>query len=231
MCSETHRRATDAGAAEADGNAGAGTPRCGVAVRRHAPVRSCGVRPGRDGEGGGDLHASPFPRGVGAERDWLQPSAPREGIATTIGVTCRWAMPPSLSITTHAAIPARILRSTTRGRLYLQNTLLQRLAQDLHDGAPEPRQFIETEHAVVRQRHFAWQVDLAAADSPGVRDRMVRGAKRARGDDGGTVPMRPATRWMRVVSRASARLIAGRMGVSRRASLDCATPDGPSSRT
>jgi hypothetical protein len=34
-------------------------------------------------------------------------------------------------------------------------------------------------------------------------------------------------RWMRVVSRASARVIAGRMVVRRRASLDLPTPGGP----
>jgi hypothetical protein len=35
-----------------------------------------------------------------------------------------------------------------------------------------------------------------------------------------TWPVRPATRWMRVVSMASARVIAGRMVVSHRASID-----------
>ena len=33
-------------------------------------------------------------------------------------------------------------------------------------------------------------------------------------------PVRPATRWMQVLSRASARVMAGRMVVSRRASID-----------
>jgi hypothetical protein len=33
-------------------------------------------------------------------------------------------------------------------------------------------------------------------------------------------PVRPATLWMHVVSMASARLMAGRMVVSRRASID-----------
>jgi hypothetical protein len=33
VSSKTHRRATDVGAAEADGNAGAAAPRCGVAVQ------------------------------------------------------------------------------------------------------------------------------------------------------------------------------------------------------
>jgi hypothetical protein len=39
-------------------------------------------------------------------------------------------------------------------------------------------------------------------------------------------PVRPATRWMRVVSRASGRVIAGRMVVSRRTSLDLPPREG-----
>jgi hypothetical protein len=39
-------------------------------------------------------------------------------------------------------------------------------------------------------------------------------------------PVRPATRWIRVVSMASARVIAGRMVVSRRASMDLPAPGG-----
>jgi hypothetical protein len=37
-------------------------------------------------------------------------------------------------------------------------------------------------------------------------------------------PVRPATRWMRVVSIASARVIVGRMVVSRRARMDSPAP-------
>ena len=44
-------------------------------------------------------------------------------------------------------------------------------------------------------------------------------------------PVRPATRWIRVVSMASARVIAGRMVVSRRASIDLPAPGGPRRRT
>jgi hypothetical protein len=44
-------------------------------------------------------------------------------------------------------------------------------------------------------------------------------------------PVRPATRWMRVVSMASARVITGRIVVSRRASIDWPAPGGPSQRT
>jgi hypothetical protein len=39
-------------------------------------------------------------------------------------------------------------------------------------------------------------------------------------------PVSPATLWIRVVSMASARVIAGRMVVSRRASLDWPAPEG-----
>jgi hypothetical protein len=39
-------------------------------------------------------------------------------------------------------------------------------------------------------------------------------------------PVRPATRWMRVVSMASGRVMAGRMVVSRCASIDLPAPGG-----
>jgi hypothetical protein len=52
------------------------------------------------------------------------------------------------------------------------------------------------------------------------------------GDEGmGGARPRPATRWIRVVSMASARVIAGRMVVSRRASIDVPAPGGPSKST
>jgi hypothetical protein len=44
-------------------------------------------------------------------------------------------------------------------------------------------------------------------------------------------PVRPATRWIRVVSMASTRVIAGRRVVSRRASMDLLAPGGPMRRT
>jgi hypothetical protein len=42
----------------------------------------------------------------------------------------------------------------TRGRLYLHDTLLKRLAQHLLDTASELWQVIEEEHPMVPQRHF-----------------------------------------------------------------------------
>jgi hypothetical protein len=44
-------------------------------------------------------------------------------------------------------------------------------------------------------------------------------------------PVRPATRWIRVVSMALGKVIAGRMVVSRRASIDLPAPGGPSKST
>jgi hypothetical protein len=44
-------------------------------------------------------------------------------------------------------------------------------------------------------------------------------------------PVQPGTRCMQAVSRASARGIAGRMVVSRRANIDCPTPGGLRSKT
>jgi hypothetical protein len=116
---------------------------------------------------------------------------------------------------------------------YLRNrpdAPLQRLAQPFEHVAAELRQLIQEEHAVVRQRPLARQRHLAAADQPRIREGLV-GARHGRVVTHAVrAPVRPATLWMRVVSMASARVIAGRMVVSRRASLDVPTPGGPSSR-
>jgi hypothetical protein len=58
----------------------------------------------------------------------------------------------------------------------------------------------------------------------------VMGARQGRvGTNAVRAPVRPATRWIQVVSRASARVVADIMVVNRRASLDCPTPCGPRS--
>ena len=110
-------------------------------------------------------------------------------------------------------------------------TFLQRLPQHLQDMAAELGQFIQEQHAVVGQRHLARHGHVAPPISPasemvwwGARNgRVVTNAVRS--------PVRPATLWMRVVSMASARVIAGRMVVSRRASIDLPAPGGPRRRT
>ena len=102
--------------------------------------------------------------------------------------------------------------------------------QHLQDMAAELGEFIQQEHAMVGQRHLAgigtWPPPISPASEMvwwGARNgRVVTNAVRP--------PVRPATRWMRVVSRASARVIAGRMVVSRRASIDLPAPGGRARR-
>jgi hypothetical protein len=101
----------------------------------------------------------------------------------------------------------------------LCDTLLEGLAQDFQDMACELGQFIQEAHAVVCQQHFLGHQHPPPADQPHIRNGVV-GA-----------PVRPATRGMRVVSRASGSVMAGRMVGGRRASIDLPAPRGPSSRT
>ena len=65
------------------------------------------------------------------------------------------------------------------------------------------------------------------ANQPHVRNGVV-GARHERVMTGAVRSLvRPAKRWIHVVSRASARVIAGRMVVSRRANIDLPAPGGP----
>jgi hypothetical protein len=122
------------------------------------------------------------------------------------------------------------MRYRTPAKLYVYETLLERLAQDLQDMAAELGQFIQEEHAIVGQRHFARHRHVAPADQPRIREGVVGRAKGRVVTHAVWSPVRPATRWIRVVSIASARVIAGRMVVSRRASIDVPAPGGPSKR-
>jgi hypothetical protein len=69
------------------------------------------------------------------------------------------------------------------------------------------------------------------ATLPTGRDDVMWGAEGAGGDDGGTPPVRPAMRGMRVGSRAAARRVAGRRVARRRASIDFPASGRPRSRT
>src|SRR5687767_4672078 len=91
---------------------------------------------------------------------------------------------------------------------------------------------MEKDDPIVRPRHLARHGAVPAPDQSlignalgGARHgRVVTTAVRR--------PVRPATRGMRVVAMASARVISGRIVVRRRASLDVPAPGGPrSSRT
>ena len=78
-----------------------------------------------------------------------------------------------------AAKPLKLLLFSTPARLYVYDTLLERLAQDLQDMAAALGPFIQEEHAVVGQRHLAGHRYVAAADQPRIRDGLVGRAKRA----------------------------------------------------
>src|SRR6266850_7054697 len=83
---------------------------------------------------------------------------------------------------------------------------------------------------MVRQRHLPRRRHLATADQADSGTGVLGGAKRV-GRNAVRAPVSPATRWMRVVSMASASVMAGRMVVSRRASIDLPAPGGASKRT
>jgi hypothetical protein len=64
-------------------------------------------------------------------------------------------------------------------KLYVSDTLLQRLAQDIEEMAAALRQFVQAGHAVVRQRPLARRGEVPAADPPHSRNRLRRVATRA----------------------------------------------------
>jgi hypothetical protein len=100
-------------------------------------------------------------------------------------------------------------------------TLLERLPPNLQDVAAARRPVIQAEHAVVREDTPPGVVTWPPPISPASK-RVWRAAASAVWS-----PVRPATRRRRGASRASARAVAGRRGVSRRASMDVPAPGGP----
>jgi hypothetical protein len=82
---------------------------------------------------------------------------------------------------------------------------------------------------MTRPRHLARHRYLPPADQPPIGDRVV-GARNGSIVTNVVQPLvRSATWWMRVVSMASARVMAGKVGVRRRASIDVPVPRGPRS--
>jgi hypothetical protein len=71
------------------------------------------------------------------------------------------------------------LRFSTPARLSVEDTLLERLAQDLEDMAAARGPFIQ--HAVVGQRHFARQRPVAPTDQPDIGDGVMGGRMVVRG--------------------------------------------------
>jgi hypothetical protein len=69
-------------------------------------------------------------------------------------------------VVSRAATVAKILISRTRAILYVYETLLEWLAQDLQDMAAKLRQLIQKEDTVVCQPHIPRHRDLPPADQP-----------------------------------------------------------------
>jgi hypothetical protein len=134
-------------------------------------------------------------------------------------------------VMSRAAEIAKTLRSRTPEKLHSCAAIIARLPQDFEDMAAALGEFVQEEHTVVGQPHFTRPRHAAPADQPYVRDGVV-GARNGRVvTNAARSPVRLATRWMRVVSMAPARVMAGRMVVSRRASIDFPALGGPGRRT
>ena len=95
---------------------------------------------------------------------------------------------------------------------------LERLAQHLEHVAAELEHLVEEQHAVMREADLAGPRLRPAADQRGVRDRVMRRAKRPL-DDRARAPggSRPATEWTAVTSSASSKVSGGRIPATRRA--------------
>jgi hypothetical protein len=111
--------------------------------------------------------------------------------------------------------------------LYFCDALLERLRLHLEDMAPELRALIEKEDAIMRQGDLPGRGRRPPRIKPtsemvwcGARNgRIVTTAVRP--------PVRLATRWLRVVSSASARVMAGSIVAKRCAEIDVPALPGP----
>jgi hypothetical protein len=87
-----------------------------------------------------------------------------------------WIRPERLAISSRLAKLIKSQRFMTLWRLYVYETLLERLPQHFEHIASELDEFIEVENTVVRQRPLRPQRHLASSDQSHLRDRWVRGA-------------------------------------------------------
>src|SRR5262245_16711950 len=108
----------------------------------------------------------------------------------------------------------------TPAQVYLDDTLLERLASDLERMTAALGEFIPPQDAVVGPRHVARHRHVAAADPSHVRHGVMGGRNGRVVTRAVRSPARQATSWMHVVSRASAKVMAGSMVVRRLASND-----------
>jgi hypothetical protein len=108
-------------------------------------------------------------------------------VATNVCAPGLISVPVPRGMVIWVASASTAARSRTCGRFYSCDTLLEGLAQDLQDVASELRQFIQKEHAMVRQGHLPLHWHLAPTDQPHVRNRVMGGLTWARRDAGRAV--------------------------------------------
>jgi hypothetical protein len=124
-------------------------------------------------------------------------------------------LPKPTEVLSRAAQAAKALRSMMPAKLYSCDTLLEGLRQHLEDMAAELGQLIQEERAVVSQRHLTRRRHLPPPINLHIRDGVLGGTQQVGVTNAVWSPVRPATRWMCVVARAPARVIAGRIMASR----------------
>jgi hypothetical protein len=93
----------------------------------------------------------------------------------------------SVPVSNLIAMSAKAHKFIAPARLYVYETILGELVQDLEDMAAEPGECIQEAHAMVGQRHVAWHRHVAPTDQPCIREGMVGCARRAGRDPRRTV--------------------------------------------
>jgi hypothetical protein len=149
-------------------------------------------------------------------------------VTGTVVVGSYCPLPEHTEVLSRAAKAKKKLRFRTPAKLYVYDPILERLAQGLEDMAAELGQPIQEEDGMARPRHIARPRHVAPADQPDIRD-GVMGARHGRVVTTAVrPPVQAATPWMQMVSRASARVMSGRMVVRHRASGNVRAPAAPS---
>jgi hypothetical protein len=94
-------------------------------------------------------------------------------------------LPEPPTFVSRAANVAKTLKLRTSAKLYIYETLLERLPQDLQDMAAALGLFIQEAHAMVGQRHLTRHRHVPPTDQSRIRDGLVGGATRAGRDQQG----------------------------------------------
>jgi hypothetical protein len=101
-------------------------------------------------------------------------------VPVTVEVGSYCPRPASLLASIRVANSAKLWRFRTRGRLYLEDTILKRLAQNFQDMAAALGAFIQTQDAVMSPRHLARHGDVPADTQTHIRDGVMWGVTQCR---------------------------------------------------